>query len=142
MRPIYEKDQDRTNELAVAQLYATNGVVAVQTKKLADFDVAFLRDDRVVCVAEIKCRNNPMSAYSTYLISADKIGRLNAFARNHKVVALVIVSWSCGAVGHVTMPTQYHLAVGGRIDRNDPMDVEIVAHIPISSFTIKRPPKQ
>lgn len=138
MRPIYEAPTDRANELAMARLYTRPGVVPVQTKKLSDFDVAFVRDGRVLSVAEIKCRNNPMLAYPTYMISADKLGRLCWFAQCHKVVAMIIVSWSCGTVGHITMPCQHHLEIGGRVDRNDPMDIEVVAHIPINQFTIKQ----
>lgn len=124
--------------MEIAQLYAKRGAVPVQTKKLSDFDVCFVRDGRIVSVAEIKCRTNPMSAYPTYMISAEKMRKLCAFAQMHGVVGMIIVGWSCGTVGHVTMPCKHTLQIGGRIDRNDPMDTEIVCHIPISNFTITR----
>lgn len=141
MRPIYEKPSDRSAEQEVALLYAKNGHSIEHMKKLAPFDVAFIKDKRIKAVAEIKCRNHPYGQFPTYMISADKLSGLHAFHQATKIPALIIVSWSCGKVGHVKIPVEAHFEMGGRVDRSDPMDIEIVAHIPIESFKITRETK-
>lgn len=138
MRPIYENSKDRDNEKKVAEHYAQKGCVPMFTKKLAPFDVAFVKGKQVKAVAEIKCRGHKYGDFPTYMISAEKLNGLHSFHSATRIPTLIIVSWSCGKIGHVKIPVEASFEIGGRVDRNDPMDTEIVAHIPITQFTLKQ----
>jgi len=138
MRPTYEKESDRGNEAAVAKTYLKPGYVLEKMPVFFDFDVGYSLNRKLKAVAEIKCRTHPYGTYPTYMISAEKYNKLCTFASHTKVVTLLIVQWSCGTIAHVSLPTDVSLFIGGRKDRDDPRDKEIVVHIPIGQFTKKK----
>lgn len=137
MRPTYEKQNDRVNQFDVAKSYLKKGYEIEEMPPFFGFDVGFSMNKELKAVAEIKCRTHRHGTFPTYMISAEKYNKLCVFSQYSKIVTLLIVRWSCGTIGHVSLPTDASFFIGGRTDRNDPKDKEIVAHIPIHKFTIK-----
>jgi hypothetical protein len=138
MRPTYEQESDRNNEHYVAALYCKKGYTFEMTPKFFDFDVAYLENDIIKAIAEIKCRTHKYGDFPTFFISAEKLRKLHALHISTGLPTLIIVSWSCGTVGHVMIPVDVTVTIGGRTDRNDAKDIEMLVHIPINKFTLKK----
>lgn len=135
-RPLYETSEDREaeHELAI-QVARTWGRRALMLPRKFPVDVAFESKGRIVSLAEIKIRTNKASAYDTYMISAHKWSTMIEFSRNLVKTVNLIVKWGCGTVGYLTITgAEFHLGIGGRSDRNDSDDTELVAQIPIKQF--------
>ena len=85
---------------------------------------------------EVKIRTTPMNAYKTYLVSSAKMENLQASAAGHK--AALLVRWKDAmAVYYVQpegVPADVRVEMGGRRDRGQTNDIELVWHIPISKF--------
>jgi len=98
-------------------------------------DYAVFEKNALVAWLEIKCRNNSMQAYPTYMISADKIMSGLDLAKHTNSPFLLVVKWSdCMGYTKINKLTEYQIEFKGRADRNDPNDMEPVALIPIENF--------
>ena len=139
IRPRYERASDREAQYrlvcALADRYP--GWMLVEMPELAGWDYELRHRDHPPVLVEVKARTNRRTAYPTYLISARKLADLAAAARKCHGKAVLLVGWS-DAVGAVRIDHRpsYAVAEGGRADRNDPMDREPCAHIPIGDFRI------
>ena len=138
MRPIYEQESDRTNEYKVASLYGKKGYTFEMTPKFFGFDVAYLENGIIKAIAEIKCRSHEYGKFPTFFISSEKLNKLHSIHTSTGLPTLIIVKWGCGTVGHVMLPLEVTLTIGGRTDRNDAKDIEMLVNIPISKFTLKK----
>lgn len=99
-----------------------------------------------IAVIEAKVRTNRMDAYDSYMLSLEKFQQvcLRGIALSRE--ALLLVGWSCGAVGTyaVTSPRgermkhwdACHVQVGGRTDRGQESDIEPMIYIPMTLFKI------
>tara|TARA_R100000664_G_C2687470_1_gene92945 strand:- start:82 stop:483 length:402 start_codon:yes stop_codon:yes gene_type:complete len=130
-------------ERVVAVLSPVWNLSFFKTHNKATFDYAMMRDDEIYGLAEIKCRTTPSNAYPTYMISTRKLHDCTMLANFISVPFILIVSFSDQIMywdgsGYITH------GIGGRRDRNDNRDMEIVTHIPIENFepAIKNGPVQ
>jgi hypothetical protein len=137
-RPIYETDEDREQELAVATAFAAkcDGWSAHQLPRLAPVDVAFTCNGCLAAFAEIKCRNIKLSKYPTLILSVAKVGKMEALRALVDVPIYLIAHLEDFTM---TMAVQNiapncEQAMGGRGDRGDPADMEMVYHIPWALF--------
>ncbi len=100
-------------------------------------DYAFLRDGAVVGFAELKCRTIRRDAFPTMMISLGKIISAQALYRVTHVPIVLVVEWT-DWVGWTQIAGEnacdYQTALGGRKDRNDEQDNDVVALIPITAF--------
>ena len=131
-RPIYETAHDRQRQHAAARVFGQKlkaQMVATPPQTRHDYDA--FREGRLVGQVEVKCRTNPMSKYPTYAISADKVDALLALGRP----VAIVVQWS-DVLGWCRLKDETHRTMGGRWDRGDPADREMVAHYPISVFRV------
>ncbi len=139
-RPIYETDTDRVEQwLAVVPLSVLTGTVAVEMPPLAPWDFEMTRNGSAVALVEVRCRSNARAKYETFMCAARKLVKLQAAANARRIASIMLVRWS-DAVGFVKLNAidlaTFGRAVGGRVDRNDPLDIEPVSHIPIDMFTL------
>lgn len=136
-RPVYETQEDRSRERAVAErLAALSGTRALAMPLRYDVDYALVDDqERVRRWLEIKCRTNNRDAYPTYLLSYGKYLKLVALASASGVGVRLAVKWS-DALGVLPIPSPHTISFGGRSDRKDWQDREPVALFPICDFRV------
>jgi hypothetical protein len=136
MRQLYESKEDRSNEREVASRLAS--IKACDFKKLPMayyIDWVFLRNQKPVAIAEVKCRSNPSTQYPTLMLSLAKWMHGKQLAKELSVPFLVIIRWTDGIFWHeASDKSLISHGFGGRTDRNDDQDVEPVVYIPINHF--------
>lgn len=135
MRPTYETSADRSNErntIAVVCKAWRCRAAKLPRHHSADF-VLLGKDDSIKGWVEIKTRNFVRGTFPTYMIAVQKIAELTTLAAVSGVPAVLVVALKDAILYHRISPP-YQLAMGGRKDRNDPLDQEPVFHIPFSSF--------
>lgn len=136
MRPLYESSQDIVSESKVLVLIEKAwGCRGVKLPLKAQLDYLLLRDDRGAAWAEIKVRTNPRGRYPTYMISLSKVMAARELSGASDLPSVLVVQWT-DKLGYIRMDTleKFHIAIGGRTDRNDAQDVEPVVLIPIEEF--------
>jgi hypothetical protein len=135
-RPIYEKAQDRANELDVAtRIAAAHSLNFCKLPRAYAADYAFLREGRCVIVAEVKCRTNAADAYPTYMLSVLKRYSVRQLAYELHARPLLVVRFT-DALLHINLNEEPDsIAEGGRTDRNDSQDVELVCHYGMHRLT-------
>lgn len=134
-RPIYETSRDRDAERQIAETIAQKyNAKAIKAKRLYGLDWFFERDGYVVGMVEIKVRNYTRNHFETYMISADKVARIRMLSSVTGVPAFLFVSWRDG-IGYINLSDEPdYNAIGGRRDRGDDQDVEVVLHYLIQRF--------
>jgi hypothetical protein len=134
-RPIYETSRDMDAEREIAETIAQKyNATAIKAKRLYGLDWFFERDGYVVGMVEIKVRNYYRNDFTTYMISADKVARIRLLAGVTGVPAFLFVSWKDG-IGYINLCDEPdYNAIGGRRDRGDDQDVEVMLHYLIDRF--------
>ena len=142
MRPTYQTQKDLENEAEVIGQLAEH--YKSESTKLKDYfplDYAFVRDKRIVSLAEVKCRNYSSSQIDSFgglIISAHKM----LYAKQYHdafllpfVLALRLIDGIFVFVVKAVDPfPKFPLVVGGRTDRNDPQDIEPCCLISMDHF--------
>lgn len=135
MRNWYETEEDRQREAEVAALVADAWRCRVRKINVPKGELAYRLDYElsrpgkpITAYAEIKCRNFHYGDFRTVIVSRSKV-----MAAEGKL-AFFIVRLLDGGVYWVRFDSKHTFALGGRWDRNDPHDVEMVAHYPMISF--------
>ena len=141
-RPRYETEEDRERENGVAhrfEQYYSSTKTKVRFEKL-EFghraDYIIIDDDLPVMYVEIKNRTCTSQQYDTYTISKNKLLSLSKLAESENVNAVLVVQWTDQA-GYIDVDRYLRSAsdsVGGRYDRNDSHDEELMSNAPISLF--------
>ena len=136
-RPIYETSRDRDAERQIAETIAEKyNAKAIKAKRLYGLDWFFERDGYVVGMVEIKVRNYTRNHFETYMISADKVARIRLLSSVTGVPAFLFVSWRDG-IGYINLSDEPdYNAIGGRRDRGDDQDVEVMLHYLIQRFVV------
>jgi len=131
MRPIYETRENRQEEQDVAdRLAAAWKATILSLPKLAKVDRLVISNGMARGWLEIKCRRNRMDAYPTYMISSRKIQDGLDLSEATKIPFILAVSWSDG-VRWLRVTSMYPTRSGGRVDRGDAQDIELVCDIPL-----------
>ena len=138
-RLIYETDFDRHRQReAIGHLARATNTEVIETERLVSWDYEMVRDSKVLAMVEVKCRECKSSTYPTYMISQAKAVRLRDTAIARGVASGLLVCWKDGEIGWLridsTNPDGWLVQQGGRVDRNDPLDIEQVVHFDIASF--------
>jgi len=147
LRPRYENAESLRLETSFRQhLENIWGVTLEKLKISYEIDCGVTKNDRVVGLAELKCRRYNFGDFPTYLLSLQKFRTGIVYSRVMHVPFVLMVEW-LGRGDNPPEPSikQYvfqksHLdiidfAMAGRRDRNDPDDIEICAMIPQHLFT-------
>ena len=136
-RPVYEKPKDLTNaDTVIEHVCAMWHWQAVKLKKFSPVDFALTDRDRIRGWAEIKCRTNESTRYPTYSVSLHKVMAGVHQANFTGLPYYVVIGftdgvWYINAGRYVGYHDRLDVRIGGRTDRNDPMDIEPMVHIPV-----------
>lgn len=107
------------------------GVSVEYTSDGCEHDANVYRGGQLIAVVEAKQRTCRFAQYPTYIISEAKINYL----RNVGVPAFLVIGWTDRA-GFTKVREGYSRAMGGRSDRGDPNDIEMMCHLPMSQFSL------
>lgn len=102
-----------------------------------DFAMMVVSDDgrmTMRSVLEVKCRTIPMGTYTTYILSEAKFLKLQEWCQNGFRAGLAVRWTDALGLCAITAKDQFKTRMGGRKDRNDPRDQEMMVEIPISRF--------
>jgi hypothetical protein len=68
------------------------------------------------------------------MISADKIARIRMLSSVSGIPSFLFVAWT-DTVGYINLAdTPDYTAIGGRRDRGDPQDIEVLLHYSVDRF--------
>lgn len=137
-RPIYEVEQDRENaRMAIALVCEVFDLrVAREVPYLDGVDfVLRYPDGEEVVLAEVKCRNG---IYPDLMIAWKKVQRLIESALLVSLNPMLGIYWWDSKELWTCNPSvvPHRHAMGGRRDRNDPLDIEHVVHIDRGKFSV------
>ena len=130
MRPIYETEKDRQAEREIARRFGQTFRYQVSKRgKYDHFDFDALVGSEVVGHFECKRRYNPMNRYNDFAISMIKVEA----ARAKTKPCAIVVQWD-DCIGWVRPEQIAYTKMGGRSDRGDPADQELMAHFRFDDF--------
>ncbi len=137
MRPTYENELSKADEQRISPIIERLWKCKLDklpTKNFIDF--ALMRKKvGLVAYAEIKCRKNPRQQYPTFMISLEKWMHSQHIAKvSNGVPMFFIVEWTDGLYWVRQDTATYSVGVGGRYDRNDALDVELMVFVPVDQF--------
>ena len=136
-RPIYETPADVKRESDVADFLAKAwrcDFVKMPFKSI--YDYAAMRGKLVEAIIEIKTRTNPHNQYPTYMISAEKVCQCMDRSMRLNVPFYLVVNFTDALMFWRADTNDFTVELGGRKDRGDSQDIELVCHIPINYFKI------
>ena len=138
MRPIYETNKDLSNEGKVKKVVESKwGIKLEKLDRRQKIDFVMTRGKEIKGWVEVKCRNydwEQIDRFGGYMVSLQKwISGRTLSSITDKPFFLVV---SCkGDVRYLNCNTDnVTFEIGGRRDRNDAMDIEPVAIVPVSEF--------
>jgi len=136
-RPRYESsdNRDEQREIATALEGAWNATL-VDLGDASEIDYVAIRDRQAVGLVEVKRRRNPMGKYPTLQISLTKIIAGLKLSISTNLPFILAIQWD-DATGYVTIKAgTYNVVEGGRRDRGDPADVELMIEIDTGRFRV------
>ena len=138
MRPTYETPASRSREREFAQeMEARFGVVLRQMARFYPIDFAAIHPDsgKVASLCELKTRTTRSTQYRTFFLSAKKVEAACSYRAALGLPVTLFVRWT-DRVGELRVDEvkPAFFTVGGREDRGDALDVELMAHWPIEQF--------
>ena len=135
-RPIYETQQDRDNERAVAEAIGQRygcDMHKLPMKYILDF--AATRDGRVVAFIEVRCRNIASTQYDEFMVSVGKLLAAKSLTSCTGIPCRLAVRWADGVTRITNLPPEnYDVRIGGSTRRNDWQDIEPMAYIKIADM--------
>lgn len=129
MRPMYESKADLEREEAVVQELSQHWMCDYHKLPISyQLDYALLRDGKICAICEIKVRNVVLNHYDTLIISAAKRLAGLQYSKMMGIPALLVVKYEDGIRFINFSEEPDSIGVGGRTDRGDMQDTEIVLH--------------
>lgn len=136
-RPLYETQQDRDNEQAMARIMEARWKCTLHKMPIKyTLDFAAQKDGRVIGFVEMRQRRIPMHKYSTYMIALHKVLKAQELSKATGLPCVLAIRWTdkIGVVGIGGADLQYEIEINGTTRRNDPQDIEPMALINITDF--------
>jgi hypothetical protein len=135
MRPIYESAKDRERERFAAGILEREWRIKARKQEgLASIDYRLeLPGGEVVALAEVKYRPTP---YPSIFLSLKKAPAIRQAERNNLDVWYCILRDDGLYSTRIDPQLRYPRQMGGRRDRGDPDDIEELALVPWSDFTV------
>ena len=140
--PLYETIEDRLQEQSVSEKLkeAWNLDVWSLAPYATTGDLLLGKDGVLKAICEVKRRYNARDKYETYIISRSKLRRISATAEALNTKGLLVVQFEDALVWHdATSSLVYETRWGGRYDREDPNDLELMVHIPLDKLKTVEP---
>ena len=130
-RPTYETCVDRLSEGRCVRMLTGLGFSVFQFPKYSIADMIAV-SERGTYLIEFKSRSHSFGTYPTVIIPEQKLAPCLKIADYLSVRFAYVVEFEDGM--YWSEPYNYSVAIGGRIDRGDPKDIEPLAHIPLDQF--------
>ena len=129
----HESAKDVANEQAVLdKLCKRWKCEAFKLPVRYDLDYALLRDGRLKCFVEIKCRSSAQATYPTAVVGFRKVLAGLNLSDRAGVPFYLVYRWT-NALGYTGTFTG-EIRAGGRYDREDEQDPDLWMHIPVGQF--------
>ena len=132
---LYETEEDRANQQRVADALAAQW--SCEVMKMPDqhaVDYLFGNAHGAMWV-EIKKRNVTSTKYKTLMIDKKKLEAGLSHSNGTGFPFGLVVHWNDGVFFvRVDNLQRYFIDVGGRVDRGDANDTDLVVHIPTTEF--------
>ena len=131
--PVRQTEEQLRQETEVASVIATEWHCIVdKLKPLSMIDRLCSRVNgnhvrEYLAAIEIKCRRNKVMEYPTFFIDEEKVKALRAARKLLGVQSFIVVRWS-NVTGWFNIDDVLYTREGGRHDRGDDNDVEMVCH--------------
>ncbi len=133
-RKQYETEEDLEIERAIVGELCNQWKCTPQKLPISyHLDYALLRGEEIVALVEIKNRNIPSDQYETSIVPVTKRVAGKKLSQEIGVPALLVLRFQ-DDIKFVNFDVQPTYAIGGREDRGDWQDKEIVCHYKLSDF--------
>ena len=132
--PTYETQTDLANESRVMQAIADK--YGLQLRKCPEryrMDAVFLTGGDIYCLVAFKRRNLASTTYPTFFISLSKAMAAAEIRDQTGIPVYLVVEWT-DMIGRIDVRAYSKVTIGGRKDRDDPNDYDLVAHYDIKNF--------
>jgi len=128
IRPVYESSADLAHESAIAAEIETRwGCQLTKLPRSYGADFVAVRNG-VVAVIEVKRRKISINTYSTIMLSLHKVAAMRQWASMCKVEPIFVIQYD-DALAYINVAEDPdRVDLGGRRDRGDDQDIEIVYH--------------
>lgn len=134
MRPKYETSNDRSNEQEVADVIgAARGYMMEKLPPMSKMDYAAFSTEGLKAFIEIKRRKVAKGKYDTMMIGMEKVLWARQVSQSFGIKSYFFIQWD-DALGYVCLDNECELDLGGRTDRNDPLDMGMHAYFKTSDF--------
>jgi hypothetical protein len=138
MRPNYETQADRNREfVAKRQLGDIFGpcMTVVKLHKHYIIDFVVLDNKKIVAVCEFKTAKYSIGKYPTFMMSLNKWNKGLEYFNLHNVPFYILAKYTEGFYLHEYSPSvKYWIELGGRRDRDDPLDIEPIIRVKTEDF--------
>lgn len=135
MRDRYETPEQRmAADLIANEVAGKLGVVAVPQDDTAPVNYALVRGATVMGGLEVRTRNVGATQYDTTIVSARRLTATAERAKQRGVPFFIAIRYLDGLYvfdSRDLTGREVKTKRGGRRDRGDPADVEVVAHLPM-----------
>jgi hypothetical protein len=135
-RTFYERAADVLGERRVVERIERVWKCSVEKLPIKNrLDGLLRRRNALVGYIEVKVRKCAREAYPTFMVSLDKWMYARQLAENSGgVPVFFVVEWTDGVYWIRQDEATYTVGIGGRSDRNDPLDTELCIHVPVHLF--------
>lgn len=134
----YETLKDLSNQQRVMDAFAKQyGYQYTDLPEFHEMDYAIqktmsykmVKFARVEGLVEVKCRTISFKKYPTFMVHLKKVN----YALNCGVPAILLVGWT-DAIGFIKFKERHFVTLGGRRDRDNKYDYDLMAHYPTDKF--------
>lgn len=133
MRPIYETQQNIDDELTFMDTMSSRGCKLDRAQKLNSYDF-IMETKEGLDIVEFKRRQNERQKYNDYMISAAKTVENLTIAQMLGCRYWLFVQWDDGLFYIEPSNHRPNLGVGGRYDRGDKQDIELMCYYNTNLF--------
>lgn len=144
-RPLYETEQDRKNEIEVAEIICKMwGCNYVKLKPLYEVDFALLRFDDVKGILEVRCRNyswEDLNARGGLMISIHKWHAIKKWHTEFPLTVVFALRLTDGIYAMIQRegyafenPDPFKIKYTGSTHKRDKWDVEPLVLLPMKMF--------
>ena len=133
---LYEKQIDLDHEKKLMEAIERKfDFTLVKLPMKYNLDALAFKAGNAKCFFEFKKRSHISKRYPTAFVSLEKVMAANRISKTTGLTCWLCVKW-LDKVGVVKFDSHFEIGMGGRYDRNDPNDINIMAHYPIKGFTM------
>lgn len=136
MSRIYDTTrQDAAERAAAAELAKHWGCKVARFPRFCPVDYFAHKDGELRALIEVKCRTHRIAEYPTLILDAHKWLTVTQAALGFRVWPVLLVQFADAlAFADLSRTPIDHVSMGGRSDRGDTLDSDLVVHLAVASF--------